>query len=311
MIMIDPKVVDLSVYNGIPHLLIPVVTDPKKAAAALHWGIAEMTDRYKKFGNFNTRDLKGYNKKVESMRETGDPETPRKLPEILIIVNELTDLMLTSPAEVEENICKLAQMGRAAGIHLIVSTRSTNSNILTNNIKRDIPSKIVFKLQSARDSRNVIGEDGAEHLFGKGDLMLYPWLYPKPIRSQGAFISEREVADVVDFLKNQSVGNVYSNDIEEQIKNLDVGSDTGASSGAEGGSEYDQYFADAGRFIIEKNKASIGMLQRVFKIGFNRAARIMDQLCEAGVVGEEEGTKPRKVLMTAEQFEQLVEELIK
>jgi S-DNA-T family DNA segregation ATPase FtsK/SpoIIIE len=305
MILIDPKIVNLNIYNGIPHLLIPVVTDPKKAVSALHWGVAEMTDRYKKFGYFYVRDLKGYNKKVESMRETGDPETQRKLPEILIIVNELTDLMLTYPAEIEENICKLAQMGRSAGIHLIVSTRSTNSNILTNNIKRDIPSKMVFKLPTARDSRNVIGEYGAEHLFGKGDLMLYPWLYPKPIRAQGAFISEREVADVVDFLINQSIGNVYSDDVEEQIKKMDIG------SGGNFDSEFDPLFVDAGRYVIERDKAYIGMLQRVFKIGFNRAARILDQLCDFGVVGEEEGTKPRKILMTAEEFEQLVEEWIK
>jgi S-DNA-T family DNA segregation ATPase FtsK/SpoIIIE len=310
MIMVDPKVVELSVYNGIPHLLIPVVTDPKKAASALHWGVAEMTERYKKFADFNVRDLKGYNKKVESMQAAGDPEAPEKLPQILIIVDELADLMMVAPGEVEESICRLAQLARACGIHLIIATQRPSVDVITGLIKANMPSRVAFAVSSGVDSRTILDMVGAEKLLGKGDMLFYPQGYPKPARVQGAFVSDKEVSDVVDFLKNQAIGNVYSNDIEEQIKSLDAGSGTGASGGAEGGSEYDQYFADAGRFIIEKDKASIGMLQRVFKIGFNRAARIMDQLCDAGVVGEEEGTKPRKVLMTAEEFEQLVEEII-
>jgi S-DNA-T family DNA segregation ATPase FtsK/SpoIIIE len=311
MIMIDPKVVELSVYNGIPHLLIPVVTDPKKAAAALHWGVAEMTDRYKKFADFNVRDLKGYNKKVESMQASGDPEAPKKLPQILIIVDELADLMMVAPGEVEESICRLAQLARACGIHLIIATQRPSVDVITGLIKANMPSRIAFAVSSGVDSRTILDMVGAEKLLGKGDMLFYPQGYPKPARVQGAFVSDKEVSDVVDFLKNQAIGNVYSDDVEEQIKNMDTGSGgNGTSGGAEGGSGYDQYFADAGRFIIEKDKASIGMLQRVFKIGFNRAARIMDQLCEAGVVGEEEGTKPRKVLMTAEAFEQLVEEII-
>lgn len=311
MIMVDPKVVELSVYNGIPHLLIPVVTDPKKAAAALHWGVAEMTDRYKKFADYNVRDLKGYNKKVESMREAGDPEAPEKLPQILIIVDELADLMMVSPGEVEESICRLAQLARACGIHLIIATQRPSVDVITGLIKANMPSRVAFAVSSGVDSRTILDMVGAEKLLGKGDMLFYPQGYPKPARMQGAFVSDKEVSDVVDFLKNQAIGNVYSDDIEEKIKNIGVGS--GASGGAgsgEGGSGYDQYFAEAGRFIIDKDKASIGMLQRVFKIGFNRAARIMDQLCEAGVVGEEEGTKPRKVLMTAEEFEQFVEEAI-
>lgn len=311
MIMVDPKVVELSVYNGIPHLLIPVVTDPKKAAAALHWGVAEMTDRYKKFADYNVRDLKGYNKKVEGMREAGDPEAPPKLPQILIIVDELADLMMVSPGEVEESICRLAQLARACGIHLIIATQRPSVDVITGLIKANMPSRVAFAVSSGVDSRTILDMVGAEKLLGKGDMLFYPQGYPKPARMQGAFVSDKEVSDVVDFLKNQAIGNVYSEDIEEKIR--DIGTGTGAaggSGGGESGSEYDQYFADAGRFIIDKDKASIGMLQRVFKIGFNRAARIMDQLCEAGVVGEEEGTKPRKVLMTAEEFEQFVEEVI-
>lgn len=311
MIMVDPKVVELSVYNGIPHLLIPVVTDPKKAAAALHWGVAEMTERYKKFADFNVRDLKGYNKKVESMQKAGDPEAPQKLPQILIIVDELADLMMVSPGEVEESICRLAQLARACGIHLIIATQRPSVDVITGLIKANMPSRVAFAVSSGVDSRTILDMVGAEKLLGKGDMLFYPQGYPKPARIQGAFVSDKEVSDVVDFLKNQAIGNVYNEDIEEKIKNMDSGAGSAGSGGAaDGGSEYDQYFADAGRFIIEKDKASIGMLQRVFKIGFNRAARIMDQLCEAGVVGEEEGTKPRKVLMTAEEFEQFVEEVI-
>ena len=310
MIMIDPKVVELSVYNGIPHLLIPVVTDPKKAAAALHWGVAEMTERYKKFADYNVRDLKGYNKKVESMRAEGDPEAPEKLPQILIIVDELADLMMVSPGEVEESICRLAQLARACGIHLIIATQRPSVDVITGLIKANMPSRVAFAVSSGVDSRTILDMVGAEKLLGKGDMLFYPQGYPKPARIQGAFVSDKEVADVVDFLKNQAIGNVYSDDVENQIKNMGSGAGTGGALSNDSGSEYDEHFAEAGRFIIEKDKASIGMLQRVFKIGFNRAARIMDQLCEAGVVGEEEGTKPRRVLMSAEEFEQFVEETI-
>ena len=307
MIMIDPKVVELSVYNGIPHLLIPVVTDPKKAAAALHWSVAEMTERYKKFADFNVRDLKGYNRKVESMREAGDPEAPAKLPQILIVVDELADLMMVSPGEVEESICRLAQLARACGIHLIIATQRPSVDVITGLIKANMPSRVAFAVSSGVDSRTILDMVGAEKLLGKGDMLFYPQGYPKPARIQGAFVSDKEVADVVDFLKDQASGNGYDDSVEDQIKSMGAESGAGGGTSGDGGSEYDQYFAEAGRFIIEKDKASIGMLQRVFKIGFNRAARIMDQLCEAGVVGEEEGTKPRKVLMTPEEFEQFVE----
>lgn len=310
LIMIDPKVVELSVYNGIPHLLIPVVTDPKKAAAALHWGVAEMTERYKKFADYNVRDLKGYNKKVESMQGQNDPDAPKKLPQILIIVDELADLMMVAPGEVEESICRLAQLARACGIHLIIATQRPSVDVITGLIKANMPSRIAFAVSSGVDSRTILDMVGAEKLLGKGDMLFYPQGYPKPARIQGAFVSDKEVSDVVDFLKNQAIGNVYSEDIEEKIKNIGSAAPGVGAGGSDAASGYDQYFAEAGRFIIEKDKASIGMLQRVFKIGFNRAARIMDQLCEAGVVGEEEGTKPRKVLMSEEEFEQLVEEII-
>lgn len=307
LIMIDPKVVELSVYNGIPHLLIPVVTDPKKASAALHWGVAEMTERYKKFADFNVRDLKGYNQKVESMKEQGMEDAPAKMPQIVIIVDELADLMMVAPGEVEESICRLAQLARAAGIHLIIATQRPSVDVITGLIKANMPSRVAFSVSSGVDSRTILDMNGAEKLLGKGDMLFYPQGYSKPVRVQGAFVSDHEVADVVDFLKNQTIGNTYAEDIEEKIKN--IGSSAGGASGGEGGDTRDEYFAEAGKFIIEKDKASIGMLQRMFKIGFNRAARIMDQLCDYGVVGEEEGTKPRKVLMSMEQFEQLLEEI--
>lgn len=308
LILVDPKVVELSVYNGIPHLLIPVVTDPKQASAALHWGVAEMTDRYQKFADMNVRDLKGYNKKVEDMRAKGDTTAPDKLPQIVIIVDELADLMMVAPGEVEESICRLAQLARAAGIHLIIATQRPSVDVITGLIKANMPSRVAFAVSSGVDSRTILDMNGAEKLLGKGDMLFYPQGYSKPARIQGAFVSDGEVSDVVDFLKNQVIGNVYDDQIVEKVKTMESsGGGSGGGAGG-GGPERDAYFEEAGKFIIDKDKASIGMLQRVFKIGFNRAARIMDQLAEAGVVGEEEGTKPRKVLMSPEQFEQYIEE---
>ena len=306
LIMIDPKVVELSVYNGIPHLLIPVVTDPKKAAAALHWGVAEMTDRYQKFADFGVRNLQEYNLKIEQKITAGDTEAGKKMPQIVIIVDELADLMMVAPGEVEESICRLAQLARAAGIHLIIATQRPSVDVITGLIKANMPSRVAFAVSSGVDSRTILDMNGAEKLLGKGDMLFYPQGYPKPARIQGAFVSDEEVGNIVDFLKNQNIGNVYNEDIEDKIKNL--GSSAGTGSSGNSGDDKDSYFIDAGKFIIDKDKASIGMLQRVFKIGFNRAARIMDQLAESGVVGEEEGTKPRKVLMSLEQFEQYIED---
>lgn len=303
MIMIDPKVVELSVYNGIPHLMIPVVTDPKKASAALHWGVAEMTERYQKFADLNVRDLKGYNKAVESGKLAEDGTPLKKMPQIVIIVDELADLMMVAAGEVEESICRLAQLARAAGIHLIIATQRPSVDVITGLIKANMPSRVAFSVSSGVDSRTILDMNGAEKLLGKGDMLFYPQGYAKPARIQGAFVSDSEVSEVVNFLKNQMLGNVYNNDIEEKIKTMQTTGGITGSGTVAGNSEVDAYFAEAGKFVIEKDKASIGMLQRVFKIGFNRAARIVDQLEEAGVVGAEEGTKPRKILMSMEQFE--------
>ena len=308
LIMIDPKVVELSVYNGIPHLLIPVVTDPKKASAALHWGVSEMEDRYRKFADFNVRDLKGYNQKVEIMQENGEENAPEKMPQIVIIVDELADLMMVCPGEVEESICRLAQLARAAGIHLIIATQRPSVDVITGLIKANMPSRVAFSVSSGVDSRTILDMNGAEKLLGKGDMLFYPQGYTKPARIQGAFVSDKEVSDVVDFLKNQTLGNTYAEDVEEKIQHL--GSGDGKLSSDEESSELDELFEKAGRVIIEQESASIGMLQRAFKKGFNRAARIMDQLSEYGVVGEPEGTKPRKILMGPEQFEALIEEIL-
>lgn len=302
MIMIDPKVVELNVYNGIPHLLIPVVTDPKKAAAALNWAVVEMTDRYKKFAEAGVRDLAGYNEKAREVAYLND-EPYQKLPQIVIIIDELADLMMVAPSEVEDSICRLAQMARAAGIHLIIATQRPSVNVITGLIKANIPSRIAFAVSSAVDSRTIIDGSGAEKLLGKGDMLFFPSGYPKPVRIQGSFVSDKEVSSVVDYLiKNNSTAS-YSEEIKETIANVRA-----AEAAAIAANERDDYFVEAGRFIIEKDKASIGMLQRVYKIGFNRAARIMDQLAEAGVVGPEEGTKPRRILMTAEEYEQFLAE---
>lgn len=306
LIMVDPKVVELSVYNGIPHLLIPVVTDPKKASAALNWAVAEMTDRYNKFAELGVRDLVGYNKKV-SVVEEDDDERFKKMPQIVIIVDELADLMMVAPGEVEEAICRLAQLARAAGIHLIIATQRPSVNVITGVIKANVPSRIAFSVSSAIDSRTILDGGGAEKLLGKGDMLFFPSGIPKPVRVQGAFISDQEVSNVVDFLIKENSQPEYNDDISEKISSAIQNIDT---TNGTTGSMVDDYFIEAGKFIIEKDKASIGMLQRVYKIGFNRAARIMDQLSEAGVVGPEEGTKPRKVLMSMEEFEQYVDEYI-
>lgn len=306
LIMIDPKVVELSVYNGVPHLFIPVVTDPKKAAGALNWAVAEMTMRYKKFADLNVRDLKGYNEKIKSIEDIEEENKPEKLPQIVIIVDELADLMMVAPGEVEDSICRLAQLARAAGLHLIIATQRPSVNVITGLIKANMPSRIAFAVSSGVDSRTIIDMNGAEKLLGKGDMLFYPQGYQKPARVQGAFVSDQEVSDVVEFLTKQHGVAEYNKDVEATItSSSQVNLDSGNQA-----TERDSYFVEAGKFIIEKDKASIGMLQRVFKIGFNRAARIMDQLCDAGIVGEEEGTKPRKVLMTLEEFEEFIDECV-
>lgn len=304
LIMVDPKVVELSVYNGIPHLLIPVVTDPKKASAALQWAVAEMTERYKKFADHNVRDLKGYNQLAESVKDSGDASAPVKMPQIVIIVDELADLMMVASNDVEEAIVRLAQLARAAGIHLVIATQRPSVDVITGLIKANMPSRVAFAVSSGVDSRTILDMNGAEKLLGKGDMLFYPQGYTKPARVQGAFVSDKEVSGVVDFLKRQAVGDDSGAQLDEKISSMTSAAGEGPAGGS--ASDMDELFAEAGRFIIEKDKASIGMVQRAFRVGFNRAARIMDQLADAGVVGEEEGTKPRKVLMSAEQFEQYI-----
>ena len=271
LIMVDPKVVELSVYNGIPHLLIPVVTDPKKAAGALNWAVAEMMKRYQLFAQQNVRDLKGYNEKIAQMTEEG---APKKLPKIVIIVDELADLMMVAPGEVEGAICRLAQLARAAGLHLIIATQRPSVNVITGLIKANMPSRIAFSVSSGVDSRTIIDMNGAEKLLGKGDMLFYPTGYPKPVRVQGSFVSDKEVQKVVDYLIEHNGNASYSEEVEEHV-NSDLPSPVPGIQGAgvqDNANEQDAYFADAGRLIIEKEKASIGMLQRMFKIGFNRAA---------------------------------------
>ncbi len=303
LIMVDPKVVELSVYNGIPHLLLPVVTDPKKAAGALNWAVNEMTDRYKKFAAMQVRNIKGYNDVVVKKNKEGIDPPMEKLPQIVIIIDELADLMMVAPGEVEDAICRLAQLARAAGIHMVIATQRPSVNVVTGLIKANIPSKIAFAVSSGIDSRVIIDMNGAEKLLGKGDMLYFPSNLPKPLRVQGAFVSDEEVENVVSFLKENAEEVSY----DESIAQATVSQES-MSGSSKGDEERDSLFADAGRFVIENEKGSIGSLQRHFKIGFNRAGRIMDQLADAKVVGPELGTKPRKVEMTMEEFETLLKQ---
>lgn len=308
LIMIDPKVVELSVYNGIPHLLIPVVTDPRKASAALQWAVNEMMNRYDKFKELGVRDMAGFNKKVES-DSTLIEQGYSKLPQIVVIVDELADLMMVAGKEVEESICRLAQLARAAGIHLVIATQRPSVNVITGLIKANMPSRIAFSVTSGVDSRTILDMIGAEKLLGKGDMLFYPQGYTKPARVQGAFVSDDEVSNVVDYIKGQQEVS-YDMDALNKLDHADEAGNAaaGATGLANPEEEGDPLFYECGRSIIQKQKASIGMLQRMHKIGFNRAARIMDSLAEAGVVSPEEGTKPRTVLMTIEQFEEYIRE---
>ena len=300
LIMIDPKVVELSVYNGIPHLLIPVVTDPKKAAAALNWAVNEMEERYKKFAEHKARNIIGYNAQIDQIEDVPGKDRPEKIPQIIVIVDELADLMMTAGTDVEDAIQKLAQKARAAGIHLIIATQRPSVNVITGVIKANIPSRIAFSVASGIDSRTILDETGAEKLLGKGDMLFHPYYISKPVRVQGAFVSDDEVMKVVNFLTQQK--NVRGGEINT---NIDLQANMPGNSLP--GGDQDELFETAGRFIIEQEKASIGNLQRHLRIGFNRAARIMDQLYAAGVVSKDEGTTPRKVLMKAEEFEEYLQ----
>ncbi len=297
VIVIDPKVVEFQVYNKIPHLLYDVVTDPKKAAGILNWAVAEMTTRYKKFANVGAKDIGSYNTKAESGEIYGE-EPLEKMPQILIVIDELADLMMVAAKEVEEAICRLAQLARAAGIHMIIATQRPSVDVITGLIKANIPSRVALTVASGTDSRTIIDMNGAEKLLGNGDMLFYPSGYVKPVRLQGAYVSEKEILDTVNFIRENSGEAEYDDSIDAKLT-------TDQEAMANGG-ERDPYFAEAGRLCIEKEKGSTSMIQRQFKVGFNRAARIMEQLYEAGVVGQEEVNKPRKIIMSIDEFEYML-----
>ncbi len=286
LLMIDPKVVELGVYNGIPHLLIPVVTDPRKAAGALNWAIQEMTKRYKLFADNNVRDLTSYNKKAEIKKEFD------KLPQIVIIIDELADLMMVSPSEVEDYICRLAQMARAAGIHLIIATQRPSVDVITGTIKANIPSRVAFAVSSQPDSRTILGMGGAEKLLGKGDMLYHPVGASKPMRIQGAFIDEEEVESIVAFLKQQCKAS-YKDEI---VNNIDHETNISSDAG-------DKLLPEAIDIVVNDQQASISKLQRRLRIGYSRAARLIDEMETRGIVGGHEGSKPRKVLVTKEDLD--------
>lgn len=292
LLLVDPKVVELSVYNGIPHLLIPVVTDPKKASAALNWAVREMLERYNDFAACGVRDIKGFNAMKE---EKGEPEA--KMPQIVIIIDELADLMMAAPGEVEDSICRLAQMARAAGMHLIIATQRPSVDVITGVIKANIPSRLAFAVSSGIDSRTILDMVGAEKLLGKGDMLFYPSGQAKPSRIQGAFVTDKEVEQIVDFLRKSSRPG-YTQEMVDQITAV-------AKTSSGPSEETDEFFEQAVDLILEKEKASVSMLQRQFRIGYNRAARLMDELERRGLVGPEEGSKPRKVLITRAQWEEM------
>ena len=307
MIMIDPKRVELVGYNGIPHLIVPVVTDVKKAAGALAWAVAEMDNRYKLFADAGVRDLAAYNNHMVEkwMEESNEGECPDKLPQIVIIVDELNDLMMTANSkDIESDIARLTQLARACGIHVILATQRPSVNVITGTIKANIPTRIAFSVSSIVDSRTILDQAGAEKLLGKGDMLYYPRGYAKPVRLQGVYVSDKEVNDVVDFIKKQYKEMKYNDIVSRHIDAKAAGTSQAKDDGSQQDQDAnDEFFEDAARLIIKKQKASVGMLQREFRIGFNRAARIMDSLAEDGVVGPEEGTKPRKILMSLEEFE--------
>lgn len=296
LILVDPKVVELGNYNGIPHLLIPVVTDPSKAAAALNWAVAEMTDRYKKFAENGVRDLESYN---EAVRADGEPD--KVMPQVVIIIDELADLMMTAPSQIEESIGRLAQMARAAGMHLIIATQRPSVDVITGTIKSNIGSRIAFAVSSQIDSRTILDMQGAEKLVGKGDMLFNPMGMGKPIRVQGTYVSDGEVNDVIQFVKGQveSDGNQYNADILTRIER---------SNSADAAEEADELLPEAIDLVVHSGQASVSMLQRRFRIGYNRAARIVDMMEARGIIGPQDGSRPRQVLMTEAELEAMEQE---
>ncbi|MEG2915208.1 MAG: DNA translocase FtsK [Oscillospiraceae bacterium] len=302
LLMVDPKVVELGIYNGIPHLLVPVVTDPRKAAGALNWAVNEMLNRYKAFADSGVRDLKGYNK----LCQTSENENLKPMPQIVIIIDELADLMMAAPNEVEDAICRLAQMARAAGMHLVIATQRPSVDVITGVIKANIPSRIAFAVSSQVDSRTILDGAGAEKLLGRGDMLFYPVGMPKPIRVQGCFVSDTEVEQVVEFIKKGEKPTEYDQQIIDEIDRQAVAEKGSKSSGKDkdddGFDVGDDMMPDAIECILEMGQASTSLLQRKLKLGYARAARIMDQLEERGIVGEFEGSKPRQVMITKDQW---------
>ena len=297
LVMVDPKVVELSVYNGIPHLLIPVVTDPKKAAGALAWAVQEMDNRYNLFAKKGVRDLKGYNKAVKKDEGVG------MLPQIVIIVDELADLMMVAAKDVEESICRLAQKARAAGMHLVIATQRPPVDVITGLIKANVPSRIAFAVSSQVDSRTILDSVGAEKLLGKGDMLYFPAGAPKPARVQGAFVSDEEVEKIVDFIKQNGTA-TYSEDILETIENSNK-TDKEIAMEKDEDDDTDPFLMDAIETVVETGQASTSFIQRKFKVGYARAGRIIDQMEERGVISGYQGSKPREVLMTLEKLNEL------
>ena len=297
LVMVDPKVVELSVYNGIPHLLIPVVTDPRKAAGALAWAVQEMDNRYNLFAGKGVRDLKGYNAAVEN-----DEESTGKLPQIVIIIDELADLMMVAAKEVEESICRLAQKARAAGMHLVIATQRPSVDVITGLIKANVPSRIAFAVSSQIDSRTILDQVGAEKLLGKGDMLFFPVGATKPTRVQGAFVSDSEVEKIVDFIKTNSVA-TYNEDILEEIEKSNKSE--GQIEQENEDDDTDPFLMDAIDTVVEIGQASTSFIQRRFKVGYARAGRIIDQMEARGIISGYEGSKPRQVLITKERWEEL------
>ena len=300
LLMVDPKVVELGIYNGIPHLLVPVVTDPRKAAGALNWAVSEMLKRYKSFAENGVRDIKGFNELAEARDDL------EKMPKIVIIIDELADLMMAAPGEVEDAICRLAQMARAAGMHLVIATQRPSADVITGLIKANIPSRVAFAVSSSIDSRIILDTGGAEKLLGRGDMLYSPIGCQKPSRIQGCFVSDKEVEDVVKFIKDGGTA-AYDEEILDDIEKLAVqekGKKGSSSDPGEGGGfdDKDEMLPAAIECVVEMGQASTSLLQRRLKLGYARAARIIDQMEEMGVVGPFEGSKPRQVLITKEQW---------
>ena len=303
LIMVDPKMVELGIYNGIPHLLIPVVTDPKKAAGALQWAVTEMMKRYRLMADAGVRDLESYNKTCNG------EDNREKLPQIVVVIDELADLMLVAAKEVEESICRVAQMGRASGIHLVIATQRPSADVITGLMKANIPSRIAFAVASAMESRIILDNGGAEKLVGKGDMLYAPLGQGKPRRVQGCFITDEEVQEVVDFIKKNAVAS-YDDDVMNEIdqkaaQSGKTGNTGGTTVSAEPVSDGDELLPQAVEVILETGQASVSMLQRRLKLGYARAARIVDEMEEKGIVGPFEGSKPRQLLITKDQWLQM------